>query len=241
MHIIPAIDVLDGSVVRLLRGDYDAVTVYSDDPVASARTWSIPGVQLVHVVDLDAARGLPRDEAVLRRLGADGISFQVGGGIRTPDDARAAIDAGAERVVVGSAFTSPDARPDRIVAAVGADRVVAALDVREGRAFGSGWLDAGATLDAALRRVVDTGVHRALVTGIERDGTLAGPDVALLDAVHRLASDVELIASGGVGSIGDLEALAGLPNVEAAIVGRALYEGRFTIAQAVDAASKVAT
>lgn len=234
MDIIPAIDVLDGGVVRLLRGAYDDVTVYADDPVAQARSWSASGVPIVHVVDLDAARGRPRDLRTLHRLGAAGITFQVGGGIRTAPDAEEAIGAGAARVVVGSAFTATDGRPEAIVEAVGAERVVAAIDVRHGRARGSGWLDEGSSLPEVLGRLDAAGVDRALVTGIERDGTLDGPDEGLLAEVRALAPALRLIASGGVGTLDDLRRLAHSPSgIEAAIVGRALYEGRFDLTEAV--------
>ena len=237
MDIIPAIDVLDGRVVRLLRGAYDDVTVYADDPVVQACAWSEEGVPIVHIVDLDAARGRPRDLVILNRLGGAGIAFQVGGGIRTATDALDAVGAGAERIVVGSAFTSTDGRPDAIVEAVGADRVVAAIDVRHGRARGSGWLDEGSSLPEVLGRLDAVGVDRALVTGIERDGTLDGPDEGLLAEVRALAPDLRLIASGGVGTLDDLRRLAqSALGIEGAIVGRALYEGRFDVTEAVVAA-----
>ena len=220
--------------MRLLRGDYDRVTVYDDDPVARARAWLDQGARLIHVVDLDAARGRPRDHATLERLASGGIAYQLGGGIRSASDALDAMDAGAERVVVGSAFTSGGGAADAIVGAVGADRVVAAIDVRDGRAVGSGWLDAGAALTTTIERVMHSGVRRALVTGIERDGTLEGPDVELLASVRAAAPELRLIASGGVGTLDDLKRLASGPvDVEAAIVGRALYEGRFGLPEAI--------
>jgi phosphoribosylformimino-5-aminoimidazole carboxamide ribotide isomerase len=236
MDLIPAIDVLDGRVVRLLRGDYDEVTEYSDDPVAIGLRWMGDGARIVHVVDLDAARGGDRDTAVLERLSAAGVRFQVGGGIRSAAEAAGAVDSGAERVVVGSAFTGNGPSAMGIVEAVGAQRVVAAVDVRRGRAVGSGWLDTGSPLARTLARIGDVGVTRAIVTGIDRDGTLQGPDITLLEDVRRRAPEISLIASGGVGSVADLVALSGSAlGIEAAIVGRALYENRFSLPEAIAA------
>lgn len=233
MDLIPAIDILDGIVVRLLRGDYGAVTRYGGDPVAVASDFLAEGATLVHVVDLDAARGRPRSLAALHALGAAGVPFQAGGGVRTPDDAEATMDAGARRVVVGSALVDGEGVAEAIVERVGARHVVAAIDVADGRARGSGWLDAGRPTSDVVRRVGDLGVPRALATGIDRDGTLEGPDTDLLEQVAGMAPNLALIASGGVASLEDLTMLAMRTRCEAAIVGRALYERRFSVAEAL--------
>lgn len=234
MEIIPAVDVLDGAVVRLAKGDYDHVTVYDPDPVARALAFGAEGASLVHVVDLAGARDGTHDEALWARLADAGVAFQIGGGIRTAAIADAAIAAGASRVVVGTAAVwDPTARSD-ILAAVGPSRFVAALDVRNGHATGAGWLDEGRPLDVVAGELEAAGVVRALVTGIARDGMLSGPDLDVLAAVRRSAPDVALIGSGGVGSLDDLVALQAA-GAEAAIVGRAIYEGRFTVADAVAA------
>jgi len=234
MRIIPAVDVLDGAAVRLTRGDYGAVTVYSDDPGSVASRWAADGVSLVHVVDLEAARTGRRQLGVLAAMAGQGTDLQLGGGIRTAQDARDVIDAGASRVVIGSVLVADEPETARIVDSVGSDRVVAAIDVRDGRAVGSGWLDDGVTVDEMAERITRTGIVAALVTGIERDGTMEGPDIDLLGQVRVLLPDVELIASGGVGSLDDLRSLATPPGLaDGAIVGRALYEGRFTLAQAM--------
>jgi len=234
LQIIPAVDVLDGAVVRLLRGDFDRVTRYDDDPVAVARHWVEEGAGLVHVVDLGAAGGGAPDRDLWRRLGAAGISFQVGGGIADGATAVAALEAGARRVVVGSAALRPDGTAAAIVDAVGADRVVGAIDVRDGRARGGGWRDAGVPLDVAVVRLVVAGIERVLVTGIERDGAMVGPDLGLIGDVAAIAPGVQITASGGVGDLGDLVAIAAT-GCEGVIVGRALYEGRFTLADALAA------
>ncbi len=232
MNIIPAVDVLGGSVVRLVRGDYEAVTTYSDDPAFQTLAWSRQGAELVHVVDLDGARsGVPNRE-LWRRLGDTGVRFQVGGGLRSPDLVAEAVDAGAERVVVGTAALWEPSTLREMLDVVGPGRVVVAIDVRDGRATGAGWLDEGLPLAALLDRLGAQGVVRMLVTGIERDGTMVGPDVGLLALVRAAAPDMAIIASGGVGSLPDLRLLASI-GVEGVIVGRALYEGRFTLEEAL--------
>lgn len=231
IEIIPAVDVLDGRVVRLMHGDYRQVTVYDEDPVARAGGWITDGAALVHVVDLAGARSGDPDEGLWRSLAAAGIPFQVGGGIRTADTARRALEAGAVRVVMGTAAVWEPA----VLAEVGSpDRVVAAVDVKDGRATGAGWLDEGRGLADVLDGLAGVGVRRMLVTGISRDGTMRGPETGLL---RRVVDDGRLavIASGGVGSVDDIAEVAGL-GCEGVIVGRALYEGRFTLAAALAAA-----
>ncbi len=228
LEIIPAVDVLDGRVVRLRHGDYSQVTVYAEDPVAQARAFVEEGASLVHVVDLAGARSGSPDRALWFRLAEAGVAFQAGGGIRNAATARAVLDAGAARVVMGTAAVwSP-----RILAEVGdVDRVVAAVDVKADRATGSGWLDEGRELSQVLDGLAGAGVGRMLVTGIGRDGTMEGPEQELLE---RAVDDgrFAVIASGGVGALDDLRVIASL-GCEAAIVGRALYERRFTLTDAL--------
>lgn len=230
MEIIPAVDVLAGSVVRLMHGDYGAVTRYGDDPVARVSAFLAEGASLVHVVDLEGARSGKPDDRLLTALAATGGRFQIGGGIRTADRANAALACGAARVVMGTAAVwAPE-----VLAAVGdVHKVVAAVDVRQGRATGGGWLDEGHELGQVLDGLDASGVERVLVTGIETDGTMGGPNIALL---RRVVADgrFAVIASGGVGSIEDIRTVAGL-GCEAVIVGRALYEGRFTLEEALAA------
>lgn len=230
MEIIPAVDVLAGSVVRLMHGDYGAITRYGDDPVARVSAFLAEGASLVHVVDLEGARSGKPDGRLLTALAATGGRFQIGGGIRTADRANAALACGAARVVMGTAAVwAPE-----VLAAVGdVHKVVAAVDVRQGRATGGGWLDEGHELGQVLDGLDASGVERVLVTGIETDGTMGGPNIALL---RRVVADgrFAVIASGGVGSIEDIRTVAGL-GCEAVIVGRALYEGRFTLEEALAA------
>jgi phosphoribosylformimino-5-aminoimidazole carboxamide ribotide isomerase len=232
LEIIPAVDVLDGRVVRLLHGEYDKVTVYHDDPVTQARQWVQQGATLVHVVDLEGARTGRPDHSLWHALADEGVPFQVGGGIRTVEAARAALDAGAARVVMGTAAVWEP----RLLAAVGdTARVVAAVDVRGGRATGAGWLDEGRDLDSVLDGLAGAGVERMLVTGIGRDGTMEGPEVELTRSVVE-DGRFAVIGSGGVGTLDDLPRIAEI-GCEALIVGRALYEKRFTLQQAIAAAS----
>lgn len=237
-ELIPAIDVLDGKVVRLERGRYDAVTVYGNDPVAFALEFVAAGAPIVHVVDLEGARSGTADRELRRRLGAAAVPFQTGGGLRSTADVAAAIGDGATRAVVGTAAVWDEALVEEMVAAVGPGRLVAAVDVAAGRARGAGWLDEGRPVADVVAGLLANGVERALVTAISRDGMLSGPDLELLETVA--GSGLAVIASGGVGSLGDIAAVraAGLAG---AIVGRAIYEGRFTIAEALVAAAQPAS
>jgi phosphoribosylformimino-5-aminoimidazole carboxamide ribotide isomerase len=232
MQVIPAVDVLGGQVVRLLRGSYDEVTVYGSDPTAIASRWIEQGASMVHVVDLVGARTGHPDPILWERLAADGISFQVGGGIRDAATARLALGTGASAVVMGTATVwNP-----QVLEAVGApDRVIAAIDVQRGQATGSGWIDEGKPLDEVLAPLESFGITRAFVTAIVRDGTMSGPDLVLIGTVREAAPNLKITASGGVGELSDLRALA-MAGCEAVVVGRALYENRFTLEQAIAAA-----
>ncbi|HSJ34667.1 MAG TPA: 1-(5-phosphoribosyl)-5-[(5-phosphoribosylamino)methylideneamino] imidazole-4-carboxamide isomerase [Acidimicrobiia bacterium] len=226
LEVIPAVDVLDGRVVRLLRGDYARVTEYGSDPVEAARSWVGQGASRVHVVDLDGARHGAPNLALWEGLGRAGIPFQAGGGIRTAVVARQVLEAGAERVVMGTAAV---AEPE-MLAGLG-EAVVAAVDVRDGKARGSGWLDRGRPLIDVLDGLAAAAVPRVMVTGIGRDGTLGGAD---LDLTREVADDgrFAVVASGGVGTLSDLDPIAAA-GCEAVVVGRALYDHRFTLAEAI--------
>lgn len=225
LAVIPAVDVLDGRVVRLRQGDYGQVTDYGDDPVAVAREWMDQGAGMVHIVDLAGARDGHTALPLWEQMGKAGVPFQAGGGIRSAGTASRVLAAGAARVVMGTAAVwNPE-----ILAGLGS-QVVAAVDVREGRATGAGWLDEGRELAAVLAGLARAGVPRLLATGIGRDGTMDGVDLTLTKAVvddGRFA----VIASGGVGRLTDLDSLSAI-GCEAVVVGRALYEGRFTLADA---------
>jgi phosphoribosylformimino-5-aminoimidazole carboxamide ribotide isomerase len=212
IEVIPAVDVLGAEAVRLHQGDYDTIVERADDPLALARRWAAAGASRIHLVDLDGARaGRVRPELV-RSVAAAGLPVQASGGIRTMDDARALLDAGADRVVVGTA-----AWPDPTAWLDLGDALVLALDVRAGQVRAAGWTaSAGISLGDAL---VQVSGRRILVTAIERDGTLTGPDLALVGAA--VGAGARVLAAGGVRSPADVESLAGA-GAEAAIVGRAL-------------------
>jgi phosphoribosylformimino-5-aminoimidazole carboxamide ribotide isomerase len=218
IEVIPAVDVLGEEAVRLARGDYDEVVERAADPVALARRWVDAGARMIHLVDLDGARS-GRIRPDLARMVADAIAptaLQASGGIRSPADARALLAAGASRVVVGTAAW-PDPAP--WVGALGPALVVA-LDVRDDAVRAAGWTQgAGLTVDEAIARCRAAGVERVLCTAIDRDGTLAGPDLALVEHVAR--GDLKVLAAGGVRSPADVTALAAA-GAEAAVVGALL-------------------
>jgi phosphoribosylformimino-5-aminoimidazole carboxamide ribotide isomerase len=235
VQVLPAVDVLGGRVVRLRQGKYDHVTTYGHDPTQTCLRWIDRGAELVHVVDLEGARSGAPDRGLWKRLGEAGIPFQVGGGIRSVDAARSAIELGASRVVVGSVAIHQPAECSAVIDAVGSSRVVVALDVKEGRALGSGWLDAGKSLAGVVRTISRIGAVRVLVTGIARDGEMTGPDLPLLRRVMEADPGLLVLASGGVRGVDDISALGAL-GVEGAIVGRALYEPGVTFREVIEAA-----
>ncbi|NQV06773.1 1-(5-phosphoribosyl)-5-[(5-phosphoribosylamino)methylideneamino] imidazole-4-carboxamide isomerase [bacterium] len=237
MQIIPAVDVLDGAVVRLERGRFDRVTVYGDDPASVVRGFGEEGAAIVHVVDLAGARSGVPSPGLWEMVSIAGTPVEVGGAIRDAATAAAAISAGVTRVVVGSAAVWDPGELAAIVASVGGERVVVAIDVADGMAKGSGWEDAGRPALDVASDAVAAGAGRLMVTAVERDGMMTGPDTNLLDEVAR-AVDVPVIASGGVGSLDHIRTLAAT-GVEAAIVGKAFYEGLFTAGEAIAAAQEL--
>lgn len=225
MEVIPAIDLRQGRCVRLLQGDYERETIFSEDPVAMAVHWESLGAPRLHVVDLEGARtGVPAEiETVERIVAAVSIPVQVGGGLRTLEHANRYLRAGADRVVFGTAAV--ENRPLISEAlAMDAGAVVVALDVRDGRVRTEGWLQASqvSALELALE-MERLGVQRVLFTDIVRDGTLTEPNYGSLVEL-RAATRMQVIASGGVASESQIARLGGL-GVEAVIVGRALYTG----------------
>jgi phosphoribosylformimino-5-aminoimidazole carboxamide ribotide isomerase len=218
IQVIPAVDVLGDGAVRLHQGDYDEVVDRAGDPVALARRLAAAGAARIHLVDLDGARsGQARPELVRRIAGAASpASLQASGGIRSLEDALALLDAGADRVVVGTA-AFPDPAP--WATALG-EQLVVALDVRDGAVRTAGWTEAsGLTSERAVELCLEAGVGRVLCTAIDRDGTLAGPDLALVEAVA--ASGLAVLAAGGVRTPADVAELASV-GAEAAVVGRAI-------------------
>jgi phosphoribosylformimino-5-aminoimidazole carboxamide ribotide isomerase len=236
-EILPAIDLRGGRVVRLEQGDFARATTFSDDPSAVVTAFVEAGARWLHVVDLDGARtGEPAHKTVIRDLVdavGDRAAVEVAGGLRTESSVAAALAAGAARAVVGTAALRDPAFAGRLITTHGPERIAVALDVRDGLALGEGWRAgaAGIRAEDALATLADQGVTTFEATAIERDGLLGGPDLELLTRLVGLGRG-EIIASGGVSSIEDLRAIR-LLGCAGAILGRALYEGRIDLVQAM--------
>ena len=240
MIIFPAIDMRQGKCVRLLQGRADQETVYFQDPVAVAHRWEAGGAAWLHLVDLDGAMSEESgNRAIAKRIfGALRIPVQFGGGVRSMEDVEEILEAGAARVVVGTAAVQ---HPEFLAEAVQrfAERIVVGIDARDGRVATHGWNQVGSLETVTFAQaLVRSGVQRVVYTDISKDGMLGGPN---LEATKRLSveSQLKVIASGGVASLDDLRALSGLEptGVEGAIVGKALYERRFTLKEAIEAGS----
>ena len=236
MILLPAVDIRDGRAVRLRQGDFADETVYADDPLEAARSFTEAGAGFLHVVDLDGARdGAPANLRHLERIAAElGVPVQYGGGLRDLDAVRRALAAGAERVILGTAAYRD---PALLADALELGEVTVAVDVRGGRVTAAGWTEeTGSAAEEVIRRMQAEGASRFVYTDVDRDGMLEGPD---LEQVSRVAREVEgaFQYSGGIGSLDDLRALRDLElaNLEGVVSGKALYEGRFGVAEAIEA------
>jgi phosphoribosylformimino-5-aminoimidazole carboxamide ribotide isomerase len=240
MEVIPAIDLRAGRCVRLHQGDFERETVFSDDPVAMALQWQAQGGTRLHVVDLDgAASGEPTHLGVISAIvSALEIPVQVGGGIRSVATATAWLEAGVERVVIGTAAVRDPDMVAEVCRDHGSERVVVSVDARDGMVALQGWTEASqvSVLDLA-HRMADLGIVRLLYTDIARDGMLTGPDLAT-NAKLVEETGMAILASGGVSSVGDVRQLVAT-GVEGVIVGRALYTGAVILPEAVAAATEV--
>lgn len=239
--IIPAIDLIDGCVVRLHQGDYGARRDYGEDPLARLQRYQASGAQLLHIVDLTGAKDPKARQIPLLRelLSSLSIPVQTGGGIRSADDVRSLLDAGAARVVVGSAAVK---RTDEVAGwmkTFGADKLVLALDVRINKARNaevavSGWQEnSGVLMDDLIRAFEPAGLRYVLTTDISKDGTLAGPNTALYAKLAQTFPNIDFQASGGIGSLDDIRAVSHT-GAAGVIVGRALLEGKFTLEEAIE-------
>lgn len=236
MRIYPAIDIKDGKCVRLLRGSFDDVTVYGDDPAEMAKRWESEGGEYIHVVDLDGAvkgHGV-NAEAIRRICESVSVPVQTGGGIRTMEDIEAKLSCGISRVIIGTKAVSDPEFIKNAVAKYG-DKIAVGIDAKDGKVAIEGWektTEFGAVEFA--KKMEELGVKTIIYTDIATDGTLAGPNV---EAMKEMASniDVDVIASGGIGNMDHIMSLAGT-GVEGVIVGRALYTGGVELAAAVEAA-----
>ena len=233
MTILPAIDLKDGKCVRLRQGRADDVTVYGDDPAAQAADWAAQGGRELHVVDLDGAfAGSPRHaEIIAGIIKAFGGPVEVGGGIRTPEALAAVIDAGAARAIIGSAALD---NPEFLSASVElyGDKIAVGIDARDGFVQTKGWVETTAVKATDLAKAVAAaGVKTIIYTDTATDGMLGGPNLAQMAAICDAAPGCDITASGGVSSVYDIANLKALdrPNLRAAIVGKALYDGRATL------------
>jgi phosphoribosylformimino-5-aminoimidazole carboxamide ribotide isomerase len=247
VNLYPAIDILGGNAVRLVRGDFDAKKVYDEDPLSAARVWVEAGAHFLHVVDLDGAKsGEPANLDQLGRIASLGVPVQYGGGLRTIDAFDQALQAGAARAILGTAALTDPELLEQALERYGAERVVVSVDVRGGEVAIDGWTK---TADVGVRemfaRLIEQGVRELAYTNVDRDGMLGGLNFEELISVAKAAERGRLIYSGGIGELADLERLAQLraearlENLAGVIVGKALYEGRFTIAQAHEALAQL--
>ena len=235
MILLPAIDIIDGKAVRLLRGDFSQQTDYDSDPLDAARRWVEAGARALHVVDLDGARtGAPANVRHVERIASTcGVPVQVGGGLRSLESVREVVESGASRVILGTAALRDPIFLDEALASYRA-RVVVSIDARAGRVAAAGWTeDTDLTVDQALNDLGRRGVTSFVYSNIERDGMLSGPD---LDGARAFAAglDGSFVYSGGIGELADLRALAELhePKLSGVIVGKAIYEARFAVGEA---------
>ena len=241
MILVPAIDILGGRVVRLAKGDYDRVTVYSDDALAVARSFEAAGAERVHIVDLDGARdGAPTNIALISRIAAGtGMQVEVGGGIRTMETLRRYVAAGASRLVLGSALVRDRAFAEEAAASY-ADAIVAGIDARDGMVAIEGWRAGTATPAAELVAELSAlGIHELVYTDISRDGMQTGIDAPAYGELARIAG-FPITASGGIATLDDIRALGALeaPGIDGVITGRAIYEGAFSVAEGVRVAKE---
>lgn len=237
MLVIPAIDLKNGSCVRLTQGRRTEITVYDENPVEVAKRFAADGAELIHVVDLDGAfKGgkSPNRDVLAKIVDSVNVPIEFGGGIRSLDDVQQLCDAGVARVVLGTlAVESPDLLKEFV--ACFSSRICAGIDARDGRVMARGWVAATPSTAVVLaRRVADCGVERIIYTDIARDGTLTGPNIEQTLAVVR-AAGVRVTASGGVSRLDDIKRVrdAGEPLLDSVIVGKALYEGRFKLEEAL--------
>lgn len=233
---IPAIDVIESKCVRLTKGDYATKTTYRDDPAEVAREFEDLGFRRLHLVDLDGARaGRVVNLRVLERItSATGLTVDFGGGVKTDDDLHAVFESGAQMVTLGSVAVKQPHKVDEWAATYGTDRIIIGADALDGTVRISGWeQESGMSLTDFISRYYDRGFRRVLCTDISRDGMLQGPATALYRSLLDHFPELTLIASGGVGSMADLEALdaAGVPE---AVFGKAIYEGKINLKEVVE-------
>ncbi len=236
MQLIPAIDLMNGKIVRLTRGEAKTAKFYENQfgtPVEAAQRWRDEGAGKLHIIDLDAAFALGNNHAVIAEVAKNvKLPIQVGGGIRSYETAEKLFQTGITQVILGALAFSDSSAIGKIQKKFGAESVIVALDNKEGFIMVEGWKTATAmTVQDALEKYTELGVRRFLITSIAQDGMLNGPDLQTLSQA-TLYPNAKIVAAGGIGSIGDLAALKEI-GVEGAVIGKALYEGRFTLKEAI--------
>lgn len=236
IQLIPAIDIINGQCVRLTKGDYSQMTVYSDSPSHIAQKFEQTGFHRLHVVDLDGAksRHIVNDQVLREITQATQLTVDFGGGIKTDNDIRKAFDAGASMVTIGSIAVQQPELCMEWIERYGSERIILGADVRNGKISINGWKeDSDEDLLPFLKRFVESGICNVLCTEISKDGTLQGPAIELYQRVMDAYPDLHLIASGGVSSIEDIRALneAGIPAV---VFGKAIYEGKIDIKELIN-------
>jgi phosphoribosylformimino-5-aminoimidazole carboxamide ribotide isomerase len=235
MQLIPAIDLMDGKIVRLSRGEAKTAKVYDQfgSPLDAAKRWRDEGASKLHIIDLDAAFGKGNNHEVVADIAGNiALPIQAGGGIRSYETAEKLFKARISQVILGSlAFSDPSAI-SKIQRQFGEESVIVALDNSHGKVMVEGWKTSiPITMDEALEKFTELGVNRYLITSIAQDGTLQGPDLKILKQAVKYPK-AKIIAAGGIGSISDLKALKAI-GVEGAVIGKALYEGKFTLREAI--------
>ena len=236
MQLIPAIDLMNGKIVRLTRGEAKTAKFYENQfgtPVEAAQRWRDEGAGKLHIIDLDAAFALGNNHAVIAEVAKNvKLPIQVGGGIRSYETAEKLFQTGITQVILGALAFSDSSAIGKIQKKFGAESVIVALDNKEGLIMVEGWKTATAmTVQDALEKYTELGVRRFLITSIAQDGMLNGPDLQTLSQA-TLYPNAKIVAAGGIGSIGDLAALKEI-GVEGAVIGKALYEGRFTLKEPI--------
>lgn len=235
MHVIPAIDLLDGKVVRLEKGKYDNVTVYNQDPVQEARKFRDAGFEHIHIIDLNGAReGSFVNLSYIKKIADEtGLSIQSGGGVRSYDDARQLLKQGISRVICSSMAVK---KPEQWLRLVGEtpEGAILGMDLKDGKVAYGGWLETSEQpVDAFLEPMLEKGLQYVLCTDISRDGTLQGPNIELYRLLKKQFPGVRFIASGGVSSADDLRQLQQL-GIYGVVVGKAYYEGKLTLEEMMD-------
>ncbi len=235
MNLYPAIDIMEGCAVRLTKGDFQARKVYDEDPLSAARAWVQAGARQLHVVDLDGARaGHPVNLQHVARIASElGVPLQLGGGLRTLQAIEDTLAAGAQRAILGTAALTDPQLLDAALARWPA-QIVVSVDVRGGRVSTAGWTQTSqSTAHELIESLQARGVREFVYTNVDRDGMLEGPDMAEVASIAQ-AVDGQLTYSGGIGQLADLEGLHALtePSLTGVIVGKALYEERFTVVAA---------